>query len=101
MLDAAPDFEWGVWVSLSQENFWRMADLWLTEGREGEPAYFGWLSTELPAYGQSALLLATEVRSQPVGCRPLVELAPTDHPLAVEQREGISLGHIRSWPRSS
>jgi hypothetical protein len=32
--DAEKDFEWGVWVSLSRDNFRRMADLWSTPGRE-------------------------------------------------------------------
>jgi hypothetical protein len=95
VLDAGQDFEWGVWVSLSQENFWRMTELWTTEGREAEPAYFGWLSTELPTYAQSTLLLSTDVHSQPVGCRPLVELERTEHPLAIEQREGTTLTHVR------
>jgi hypothetical protein len=27
--------------------------------------------------------------------RPLVELEPTDHPLAVEQRTGITLGRVQ------
>src|SRR4051794_7667124 len=43
VLDAEQDFEWGVWVSLSEESFLRMSDLWTTEGRENEPAKFGWL----------------------------------------------------------
>ena len=43
VLDADEDFEWGVWVSLSRDNFRRMRELWTTPGREREPAHFGWL----------------------------------------------------------
>ena len=32
---------------------------------------------------------------QAVGERPLVELEPTDHPLAVEQHAGITLGRVQ------
>ena len=39
--DADEDFEWGVWVTLSEANYERMLELWSTLGREAEPAYFG------------------------------------------------------------
>jgi hypothetical protein len=34
---------------------------------------------------------------EPVGQRPLVELEPTDHPLAVEQREGITIARVQEF----
>ncbi|MFD9791430.1 DUF2199 domain-containing protein [Streptomyces sp. NPDC059070] len=88
-------FSWGVWVSLSRENFSRSADLWDTLGREAEKPYFGWLTTDLPVYSPATLNLKTHVRTRPVGERPYVELEPTDHPLAVEQRAGITLDRVR------
>ncbi|WP_455711921.1 DUF2199 domain-containing protein [Streptomyces erythrochromogenes] len=88
-------FSWGVWVSLSRENFSRAADLWDEPGREGEQPYFGWLTTELPVYSATTLNLRTNVHTRPVGERPYVELEPTDHPLAVEQRKGITLDRVR------
>lgn len=94
VLDADQDFEWGVWVSLSEQNFARMDELWGTQGREAEPPYFGWLSSDLPAYEEPTLSLGTEVHTRPVGLRPLVELEPTDHPLAVEQRDGITVARV-------
>ncbi|MFG1869226.1 DUF2199 domain-containing protein [Micromonospora arborensis] len=95
VLDAEGDFDWGVWVSLSRDNFRRTADLWTTPGREQEPAYFGWLSTELPAYPVSTLNLKTEVHTEPVGTRPHVVVEPTDHPLAVEQHNGILVKRVQ------
>jgi hypothetical protein len=89
------EFDWGVWVSLSRDNFARALSLWTTPGREQEPPYFGWLSTELPVYQPSTLSLKTRVHTQAVGTRPFVELEPTDHPLAVEQRAGITLGRVQ------
>ncbi|MGV9625899.1 DUF2199 domain-containing protein [Streptomyces sp. NPDC003487] len=88
-------FSWGVWVSLSRENFSRTANLWNRPGREGERPYFGWLTTDLPVYSSTTLNLKTNVHTRPVGERPYVELEPTDHPLAVEQRTGITPARVR------
>ncbi|MFF3598398.1 DUF2199 domain-containing protein [Kitasatospora indigofera] len=95
VLDSDEVFSWGVWVSLSEPNFARTHDLWEDPAREQEPPYFGWLSTELPVYAESTLNLKTHVRTRAVGRRPLIELEPTEHPLAVEQREGITLARVQ------
>ena len=87
-------FSWDVWVSLSPKSFKRALELWTTPGRESEPPYFGWLSTSLPGYPET-LNLKTHVHTRAVGRRPFVELEPTDHPLAIEQRTGISWDRVR------
>jgi hypothetical protein len=87
-------FSWDVWVSLSAANFTRAYQLWTTPGRESEPPYFGWLSTQLPGYPDT-LSLKTNVHTREVGRRPFVELEPTDHPLAVEQRTGITWDRVQ------
>ena len=89
ILGSDKPFVWSVWVSLSEKSMRRMYELWEQPGRESEPPYFGWLSSNLPNY-PSTLNLKTHVRTRPVGIRPLIELEPTDHPLAREQREGIA-----------
>ncbi|MFI9100122.1 DUF2199 domain-containing protein [Streptomyces fildesensis] len=88
-------FAWGVWISLSRESFARASELWETPGRETERPYFGWLSTELSLYPESTTDLKTNAHTRPVGRRPRVELEPTDHPLAVEQRTGITMDRVR------
>lgn len=95
VLDADTEFDWTVWVSLSRRNFVRMLELWTTPGREQEPPYFGWLSTELPVYPEATLNLKTQVHTDAVGVRPHVELEATDHPLAVEQRTGITVARVQ------
>ncbi len=90
-------FSWDVWVSLSEKNFERMTELWEVAGRESEPQYFGWLSTSLPCYGEETMLLKTNVHTRPVGQRPFIELEPTDHPLAIEQRNGIALQRVQEF----
>ena len=87
-------FSWDVWVSLSMPNFKRAFQLWEQPGRESEPPYFGWLSTSLPGYPET-LHLKTQVHTRGVGRRPRIELEPTDHPLAVEQRQGITLARVQ------
>ncbi|MET9604869.1 DUF2199 domain-containing protein [Streptomyces sp. NPDC006512] len=88
-------FTWGVWVSLSKDNFSRALELWNTPGREAEQPYFGWLSTELALYTRPTTNLKTTAHTRPVGRRPSIELEPTDHPLAVEQRTGITWERMR------
>src|SRR6266446_2306570 len=87
-------FSWTVWVSLSEKNFRRALDLWETPGREKENAYFGWLSSSIPGYPETTRL-KTQVHTQPVGIRPEIELEPTEHPLAREQREGIPWERVK------
>jgi len=88
-------FSWLVWVSLSEKNFNRALDLWKVVGRESEPPYFGWLGTSLPHYPKT-LDLKTNVHTRPVDDRPEIEIEPTDHPLATEQRSGMTLKRAES-----
>ena len=93
IVDSDETFIWDVWVSLSENNFNRTIELWETEGRETEEPYFGWLSTSIPGYPDT-LNLKTNVHTREIGISPFIELEPTDHPLAVEQREGITLQRV-------
>ncbi|WP_255176276.1 DUF2199 domain-containing protein [Exiguobacterium aurantiacum] len=91
-------FSWNVWVSLSADNFFRMLDLWDEPSRVELDPMFGWFATELPGYPDT-LNLKTNVHTREVGIRPFIELEPTDHLLAVEQREGITRGRIEELAR--
>lgn len=93
ILDCKDPFVWGVWVSLSEASFARIGELWETEIRDSEPPFFGWLCNELSVY-PSTSGLKTKVHLRNKGGRPFVELEPTDHPLAVEQRKGIRLQRV-------
>lgn len=92
--DSPVHFEWLAWASLSETHFKRAVANWERSRREAEPPYFGWLSSEIPGY-PSTVNLKTNVHTRPLGERPTIELEPTDHPLAVEQRTGISLARVR------
>lgn len=86
-------FVWNIWVSVSEASFSRIGELWDAEIRDREPPFFGWLCNELAVYPKT-FGLKTNVHLRNNGIRPLIVLEPTDHPLAVEQRRGISLQHV-------
>ena len=45
---------------------------------------------------EDGLTAGTPSHGQAVGVRPTIELEPTDHPLAIEQRTGITLAHVQA-----
>ncbi|WP_045689673.1 DUF2199 domain-containing protein [Hymenobacter sp. AT01-02] len=81
----------GVWVSQSEKHF----NCYLENPDIDEIGpFFGWLCTEIKVCAPT-LNLKTKAHFQGNGQRPIIELEPTDHPLAVAQREGISLD--KAW----
>jgi len=86
-------FSWGVWVSLSRASFLDYMKHYEAPDRASLGPYFGWLSAEFLVYPDSENL-KTHMHPREPGLRPLIELEPTDHPLAVEQRNGISLERL-------
>lgn len=87
-------FAWGVWISLSKGSFERACELWDDSQRVYEPTYFGWFCNSVPGYPET-LNLKTAVHSRSVGTRPYIELEATEHPLAAEQRNGITMIRVR------
>lgn len=85
-------FGFGVWVSQKRENFDTYV---LNPGSAAIGPFFGWLSTRIAYYPQDTFLLKTMARFRGEGLRPSIELEPTEHPLAVDQREGITLA--KAW----
>jgi hypothetical protein len=83
-------FVWTCWISLSDASLARIDERWESEGRENDQPAFGWFSSALPTYEPTTRLLKARVHQNPIGLRPWLELEPTDHPLALEQRNGIS-----------
>ncbi|MFG3615775.1 DUF2199 domain-containing protein [Nocardia sp. NPDC047654] len=59
--DTDGEFDWGVWVSLSEASFHRMSAVWDNPERVEEPPYFGWLSTALPLYEPTTVNLETKL----------------------------------------
>ncbi len=84
------DFGWGVWVSLSKENFQRYSESYGDPDQSKLGPMFGWFSNKLPGYPDT-LSLQTTVVPQDSNQRPLVYINEVhqDHPLFAEQREGM------------
>lgn len=92
--DTDKSFLWLAWVSLGAEDFVRAAELWTMHGRESEPPYAGYLASALPGYPDT-LNLKTEVYTRPPGERPYLLVESSDHPLAAEQRDGMTLARVQ------
>ena len=86
-------FIWGVWVSLSNNSFRQFVECLEASKRSHIGPFFGWLSASLALY-PSTVSLKTRVHLRDNGVRPYIELEPTDHPLAVEQRNGITTEQV-------
>ncbi|MVA57415.1 DUF2199 domain-containing protein [Agrobacterium vitis] len=86
-------FAWGVWVSLSNKSFAEFSDLYETSARDIYGPYFGWLSSQLSIYPDT-INLAVEVHLRNNGVRPSIVLEPSNHPLSIEQRNGMSIERV-------
>lgn len=81
-------FLWGVWISVSAEAFRRYGDTWDDPVETDE--YCGWLCSKVSLYPDS-LGLEAIARPQLNGQRPMITLEPSDHPLSVDCREGLTI----------
>jgi hypothetical protein len=79
----------------SAASFQRAQELFDRNPDADEKPRFGWLCNEIRIYQPSTLHLKTSVHFQPLNGRSLIELEPTDHPLAIEQRDGITLERVQ------
>jgi len=86
-------FVWGVWVSFSQASHLEWLKVFNEEKRSHAGPFFGWLNAWLKPYPDTANM-KTRVHLRDNGIRPYIELEPTDHPLAIEQRDGISVERV-------
>jgi hypothetical protein len=94
IIGTAESFRWGVWGSLSRENFETLLKRDEDPKRTQLPKMFSWLSCQIPEY-PSTLNLKMYAQIQELGARPHFELEPTDHPLAHEYFHGISPERVR------
>jgi hypothetical protein len=86
--DAPHPFGFGVWVSQKRENY--LAYLESPDSADIGP-FFGWLCTRINYYPEETLYLKTMAHFRSGTLRPAILLEPTDHPLAIDQRNGITL----------
>lgn len=93
VIGVAEPFVWGAWVSLSSKSFDEFVATFEYPNRSEFGPYFGWLSSEFLVY-PSSQSLKTHLHIRELGLRPLIEIEPTDHPLAIEQQAGITVERV-------
>jgi hypothetical protein len=82
----------GVWVSQKRENFQTYVDNFDTPDIG---PFFGWLSNSISFYEPTTWLMKTMAHFQGNNKRPLIELAPCEHPLYLDYSRGITVE--RAW----
>ena len=90
--EQAEPFGFGVWVSQKKDNFFAYVENW--DSDEIGP-FCGWLCTRIRYYSEDTTGLKTMAHFRTGGLRPSIELEPTDHPLAVDQCQGMTLA--KAW----
>lgn len=94
VIGAAETFRWGVWGSLSRENFETLRNMHADPKRIELPTMFSWLSSQIPEYPDT-LNLKMYAHIQELGQRPHFRLELTDHPLSQEYHKGIKPARVK------
>ena len=87
-------FRWGVWGSLSRENFEKFLAAIDTPTRAELPPMFSWLSSWIEEYDNSSHIKMYAHIREPSE-RPIFELEPTNHPLSQEHHHGITPERVK------
>ena len=90
IIGTAETFCWGVWGSLSKENFEKLVRTWEEPEPVELPPMFSWLSNQIEEYEEDTLNLKMYAHVGDPGDRPWFELEPTEHPLSQEFHHGIT-----------
>jgi hypothetical protein len=91
--DYPEQVSFSVWASLSEQSFHRMCSRCERPDRAFNPPYFGWLCSPIAVY-PNTIQLELLVQSRPPGLTPLFTTEPTEYPLALDQRNGISIERL-------
>ena len=94
IIGSAETFRWGVWGSLSRENFETLLRMVEDPKRDELPPMFSWLSTQIDGYPDT-LSLKMYAHIQQPGWRPTFELEQTDHLLSREYHHGITAERVK------
>ncbi len=86
-------FIWGVWASISRDDFSVYQSLKAQPTRKDAKPFPGWLDMSMNGYPDTRnLQLLVHLRDG--AAAPLIELRPDLHPLAFEQRQGIEADRV-------
>jgi len=87
-IDRDGTLDFGVWASLSPENFRSYMKVFDSPNRAGLEAMFGYFSNSLPGFSDT-MNLKCDVVPRESGLRPILELHANAHPLVHWQESGI------------
>lgn len=83
----------GAWSTLSPASYARYSETFDDDDQGRVGPFFGWFANRVPGYPDT-LGLKCSVQPQDGNQRPRLTLEPGDHPLAIEQRAGITLERL-------
>jgi len=87
---------WGIWVEVSHANWARANELWEDPLQHEEPPFSGKLANNIwgcsPTQGLPGLVQLDSPERI-----PFFTLARSEHPLCVQQREGVSETQVLEW----
>lgn len=87
-------FIWGCWASVSKETFEAYGKFWDVPNRADMLPFEGTLASDIPLYPATAGLRC-KIQMRDARKRPSFILESTDHSLAMEQRNGITLDRVK------
>lgn len=90
IIGAAETFRWGVWGSLSRENFETLLKMDEDPKRIELPPFL-----RLIVSGYSGIRVLNQENIQEFDRRPHLELEPTGHPLSQEYHKGIAPERVK------
>jgi hypothetical protein len=99
IMNHASPLTFSVWSSLSEENFNRRQDRWNDPDRRDDPPSFGWPCGPIRPY-EPAPDRPLLVQDRERGMVPLFMVTQMDHPLAIDQRKGITIAQWHRMARS-
>lgn len=96
VVDHDDEFHWGVWAQVERADFERYVQAWGDDTEDAMEPFDGRLANRVRAYRDSEGLRIT-VRPRGGGTRPALLVRDDGHPLARDQREGITLTIAHHW----
>jgi hypothetical protein len=89
-IDDGGQFGWGVWVTVSENDYYGYLDAWDNDAEDETPPFVGRIANEIVPYPGSRGLDVT-VKPRSGGQRPQLTVISDVHPLGVDQRRGITV----------
>src|SRR4051812_20365407 len=92
-IDDGEHFGWGVWATVSEDDYCGYLDAWGNDEEDETPPFVGKIANEIVPYPGSRGLDVT-VKMQSGGERPRFTVISDSHPLGLDQRHGVSAKQV-------